>query len=232
MTSAALAVTIAAWKSRQARWPFLAISIVFIYTTVLNIYERPEGLKIACFFIASMVVTSLASRALRSTELRITGIHLDASAEALLSEDEDKVIHLVARKPGDDSAEALDQADQEIRSSHNLPADERIYFFEVEPTDASAFEETLKVRGERLGGHAILRAQSPVVANAIAALLIHLERSTGKVPHGYFKWTEGNPIGNLLEFLFLGRGDVAPVAHEVLRRAIPDPRRRPCIHVI
>lgn len=231
MTSAALAVMIAAWKS-QARWPFLAISIVFVYTTVLNIYERPEGLKIACFFIASIVVTSLVSRALRSTELRITGIHLDSSANALLSEDEDKVIHLVARKPGDDSVEALDRADREIRSSHNLPADERIYFFEVEPTDASTFEETLKVRGERLGEHAILRAQSPVVANAIAALLIHLERSTGKVPHGYFKWTEGNPIGNLLEFLFLGRGDVAPVAHEVLRRAIPDPRRRPCIHVI
>ena len=231
ITSAALAVTIAAWKSR-ARWPFLVISIVFIYTTVLNVYERPEGLKIACFFIAAMVTTSIISRAMRSTELRICGIHLDASAEALLNEDEDRIIHLVARKPGDDRTEALDEADQEIRSSHNLLPDERIYFFEVENTDASTFEETLQVRGERCGEHAVLRAESPVVPNAIAALLIYLEQSTGKVPHGYFRWTEGNPITNLLEFLFLGRGDVAPIAHEVLRRAIPDPRHRPCIHVI
>lgn len=231
ITSAALAVTIAAWKSR-ARWPLLVISIVFIYTTVLNVYERPEGLKIACIFIAAMVTTSIISRAMRSTELRICGIHLDASAEALLNEDEDRIIHLVARKPGDDRTEALDEADQEIRSSHNLRPDERIYFFEVENTDASTFEETLQVRGERCGEHAVLRAESPVVANAIAALLIYLEQSTGKVPHGYFRWTEGNPITNLLEFLFLGKGDVAPIAHEVLRRAIPDPRHRPCIHVI
>jgi hypothetical protein len=231
ITSAALAVTIAAWK-RQARWPFLLISVVFIYTTVLNVYERPEGLKIGCFFIAVMVATSVVSRAMRSTELRICGIQLDATAETLLGEDEDGVIHLVARKPGDDSAEALDQADRDIRSAHNLPANEHIYFFEVERTDASTFEETIQVRGERLGEHAILRAQSPVVANSIAALLIHLEQSTGKVPHGYFRWTEHNPIANLFQFLFFGKGDVAPIAHEVLRRAIPDPRRRPCIHVM
>ena len=231
ITSAALAVTIAAWDSR-ARLPFILISIVFIYTTVLNVYERPEGIKIACFFIAAMVTTSIISRAMRSTELRICGIHLDASAEALLNEDEDRIIHLVARKPGDDRTESLDEADQEIRSSHNLPPDERIYFFEVEHTDASTFEETLQVRGERCGEHAVLRAESPVVANAIAALLIYLEQSTGKVPHGYFRWTEGNPIANLFEFLFFGKGDVAPIAHEVLRRAIPDPRHRPCIHVI
>jgi hypothetical protein len=231
ITSAALAVTMAAWKS-QARWPFLLISVVFIYTTVLNVYERPEGLKIGCFFIAVMVATSVVSRAMRSTELRICGIQLDATAETLLGEDEDGVIHLVARKPGDDSAEALDQADRDIRSAHNLPANEHIYFFEVERTDASTFEETIQVRGERLGEHAILRAQSPVVANSIAALLIHLEQSTGKVPHGYFRWTEHNPIANLFQFLFFGKGDVAPIAHEVLRRAIPDPRRRPCIHVM
>ena len=54
-----------------------------------------------------------------------------------------------------------------------------------------------------------------MVANAIAALLIQLEKTTGKVPHGYFKWTEGNPMGNLLYFLFLGEGDVAPITHEV-----------------
>jgi hypothetical protein len=230
ITSAALAVTVAAWRN-HARWPFLFISLIFIYTTVLNVYERPEGIKIASFFIGVMVILSLTSRAMRSTELRITGVHLDASAQALLAEDEDQVIHIVARKPSGDSEEALDRADREIRRAHNLPVGEPVYFFEVERSDASSFEETLQVRGERIGKHCVLRARSPVVANAIAALLIYLEKQTGRLPHAYFTWTEGNPVGNLFRFIFLGEGDVPPIAHEVLRRAIPDPQRRPFVHI-
>ena len=230
MTSAAFAVTVAAWNNR-ARWPFLLISFIFTYTTVLNIYERPEGIKIASFFIATIVMTSLVSRAMRSTELRITWVHLDAGAEALLAEDEDQEIHIIARKPSDDREENLDRADLDIRSAHHLPDSERVYFFEVERSDASSFEETLQVHGERVGKHTVLRARSPVIANSIAALLIYLKERTGKLPHAYFTWTEGNPVGNLFRFIFLGEGDVAPITHEVLRRAIPDPHDRPFVHI-
>jgi hypothetical protein len=97
--------------------------------------------------------------------------------------------------------------------------------------DASQFTDNLRVTGHLLGRHAVLQAQSPVVANAIAALLIELEKLTGRLPHAYFTWTEGNPVGNLLRFLILGEGDVAPIAHEVLRRAVPDRKHRPVIHV-
>ena len=40
----------------------------------MNIYERPEGLKISCIFIAAILLVSFVSRATRSTELRITGV--------------------------------------------------------------------------------------------------------------------------------------------------------------
>lgn len=53
-----------------------------------------------------------------------------------------------------------------------------------------------------------------------AALLIDLEKRTGKVPHAYFKWHDGNPIVNLFAFLFFGEGGPAPLTHEVLRRAL------------
>jgi hypothetical protein len=230
MTSAAIAVWLTVPKG-WLRLPYFCIALIFVYTTALNVYERPEGIKIASFFIVAMIATSLVSRAMRSTELRIHTVHLDEKARELLAEDEDQVIHLVARKPRSESAEDLDRADQMVRYCHNLSSEERVYFFEVSPGDASAFECTLNVTGQRVGKHAVLQASSPVVANSIAAILIYLERDTGKVPHAYFSWTEGNPIGNLFRFLFLGAGDAAPLVHEVLRRAIPNAKHRPVVHV-
>lgn len=230
MTSAAIAVTLTVWKS-WARLPFFLIALVFIYTTALNIYERPEGLKIASFFILAIIVTSLISRAMRSTELRIETVHFDNEAQKLLAEDEDGVIHLVARKPRKETPEDLDRVEKAVRAAHGLAPDERIYFLEIEPGDASTFESTLAITGCRVGKHSVLCGASPVVANAIAAVLIQLESQTGKVPHAYFNWTEGNPVGNLFKFLFLGSGDAAPLVHEVLRRAIPDMKHRPIVHV-
>jgi hypothetical protein len=230
ITSAAFAVTIAVWD-KALRWPFLSISLVFVYTTALNIYERPEGIKIASFFIASMVATSLLSRALRSTELRIGAIEWDQQALALLADDEDGIVRLVARKPGDESRYGLDEADRMCRYGHGIGPGEKLYFLEVERGDASEFSETLRVTGEIVGGYGVFRTRSSVIANAMAAILIDVEKRTGKLPHCYFNWHEGNPVGNVFRFLFLGEGDVAPIAHEVLRRAIPDTKHRPVIHV-
>jgi hypothetical protein len=230
ITSAAFAVTVSVWETRL-RWLYLLISFVFVYTTVLNVHQRPEGLKISSFFILAIVTTSLISRAVRSTELRITGVHMDESAQSLLEENRGQVIRLIPRKPGFETEEALDELEAEIRDSHRLNDDDQVIFFEIERGDTSDFEDILRVTGHRLGRHCILYAKSPVVANAIAATLIYLEHTTGQIPHAYFSWTEGNPIGNLFQFLFFGGGDAAPLTHEVLRRAIPDPRHRPVIHV-
>jgi hypothetical protein len=230
ITSASVAVTITVWEKRL-KWPFIFISAVFVYTTGLNIYERPEGIKIASIFIGCMIATSLTSRALRSTELRIKRITLDDQAKELLADDIDQTIRLIARRPRPETAEDLDMIDRIVRDAHNLSDDEKLYFFEIQRGDASEFEDNLHVTGARVGNHAVLRARSPVVANSMAAMLIYLEQTTGHVPHAYFAWNEGNPIGNLIRFLFLGEGDTAPLTHEVLRRAIPDIKRRPVVHV-
>ena len=48
-----------------------AIAVVFVYTTVVNVIERPDGVKIAAFFIGTIVVVSLISRVWRVTELAL-----------------------------------------------------------------------------------------------------------------------------------------------------------------
>ncbi|MEG9435035.1 amino acid transporter [Edaphobacter sp. HDX4] len=235
ITSAGVAVTIYLWRTGSIRYAFLFITAIFTYTTLLNIYERPEGLKISSMFIVAIIASSLLSRALRSTELRILKVELSKEASALLSEDEDQLIRVVAHspKPGEiqNQINELDSIDAFVRGRYGLTSEECIYFLEVKRTDASDFQHTLCVEGCRVGKNRLLCVQSPVVANSIAALLIELENHTGKLPHVYFKWKEGNPVANIFRFIFLGEGDTAPLTHEVLRRAIKDPKHRPVVHV-
>jgi hypothetical protein len=113
---------------------------------------------------------------------------------------------------------------------HSSRADQQL-FLEVDVEDASEFEDVLEAEGVEIGGHKVLRVVSSAVPNAIAALLLHLRDTTGKTPHCYFGWTEGNPIVYLFRFLLFGEGDTAPVTHEVLREAQKNSERRPVIHV-
>jgi len=230
MTSAACAVTLSVWNTR-ARFPFLLVALIFVYTTIMNILERPEGLKISSFFIVTILFVSFVSRATRSTELRITGIELTPDAADILRAVGNQTVRFVPRRPRPRTREDFQRIDELLRTKHGLPAHEKIVFVEVERTDASEFTEHLTVQGKRVSNHCILCARSPMVANSLAALLIHAGKMTGSVPHIYFKWKEGNPVANMFRFLFLGEGDEAPLTHEVLRKAIPDVDRRPIVHV-
>jgi hypothetical protein len=232
MSSAAMAVAINAWR-QVARWvPFFAIAAVFFYTTVTNMVERPEGLKIASLFILGIVSSSLVSRALRSTELRVQGFVLDDEAAKFIDDaDRSGAIRIIANRPDDGSIREYEEKVREARNSHHLALDDSVLFLEVRPGDASQFTEVLKVEGVQVGPYRVLRCQSPAIPNAIAALLLHIRDRTGRVPHAYFGWTEGNPITYVLKFLALGEGDTAPVMREVLRKSERDPLRRPRVHL-
>jgi prepilin signal peptidase PulO-like enzyme (type II secretory pathway) len=231
MTSAAVAATLHVRRDATKRTAFGLITLVFLYTTVLNIYERPEGIKIASWFIATIIVTSLISRVLRSTELRVHDVSADGLAQKFLQEAGEAPVRILAIRPGDGRREAYENKMREARESHHLPDSPGVLFLEISPGDVSDFTGTLEVRGADVGGYHVLRATSPAIPNAIAALLLHIRDQTGRLPHAYFGWTEGNPIVYLLKFLAFGEGDTAPVTREVLRQSEPNPLRRPRIHV-
>jgi hypothetical protein len=233
ITSAAIAVTLAAHQAGQRRLTvaFSVIAAIFVYTTAVNVVERPDGVKIAVCFIAAIVLVSLVSRLTRSLEVRVTEVRLDPKAELFVRDCSRRKIRLVANQPDAlDAAEYLEKLRQ-IQADNDLPDDDMI-FVEVTLTDPSDFETALDVRGEIVHErYRVLRMNSSSVPNALAALLLHVRDETKRVPHIYFEWTEGNPLLNLLRFVFTGAGEVAPVTREVLREAEPDRKRRPRVHV-
>lgn len=232
MTSASFAVTLLLWKrGGWHRIAFLLITLVFVYTTLDNIHERPDGVKIASIFIATIVVTSFVSRIVRSTELRITKVTLDDAARHFIEEAKSGVVRIVTNRPDRGIEAEYRRKEKDARQDHHIPPGEPIIILEVQPGDASEFTDELEVSGFRVGPYRILRCESPAVPNAIAALLLHIRDLTGKLPHVYFGWTEGNPIAYVLKFIAFGEGDTAPVTREVLRQTIDDPALRPRVHV-
>jgi hypothetical protein len=229
MTSAAVAVMVAQPLSRAR---FLPITLIFIYTTVANVYERPEGIKIATWFIVAIIASSLISRVMRSTEIRLEGIDYDAGAMKFIAEAERRrSLRIIANRPDTGQRDEYARKLEEATRSHHLPEDEVVLFLEVRPGDASEFANVLHVSGTNVGPFRVLRCTSPAIPNAIAGLLLDLRDRTDCIPHAYFGWTEGNPMVYLLKFLALGVGDTAPVCREVLRQAEPVPDRRPRIHL-
>jgi hypothetical protein len=226
-----VAVTLSSWKKGPIRYAYLLIAVVFAYTTILNIIERPEGMKVAAFFIISIIVVSFASRAWRATELRVDKIELQDSALNFIEDAKGGVIRIIANRPDKGDLDEYRLKEKQERWNNHIPANEPVLFFEVRPSDASDFSKVLYVRGVQVGPYRVLRAKSPAVPNALASFLLYVRDHTGQLPHIYFGWTEGNPLTYVLKYIFFGEGDTAPVTHEILRQAEPDPSRRPAVHV-
>jgi hypothetical protein len=233
MTSAAFAVTLSTMRRRFTRSSLLfsMITLILGYTLIMNVIERPDGVKIASTFIAAIVMTSLFSRVWRSTEIRTEQISFDPTAQQFIDDLSGQTIQLIAHRKryGDKGEYALKE--KEMREDHYIPDADPIVFIEVMISDASEFSGAIAVEGVMVDDYRILRTRSAAVPNAIAAILLSIRNETGAIPHAYFGWAEGNPIQYLLRFLLFGEGDTAVVTREVLRRAESNPDNRPSIHV-
>ena len=233
-TSAAFAVVIRVWKESQAkRVGFTAILVVFVYTTIANVIERPEGLQIASLFILAIVSSSLISRVLRSLEIRTVGVRLDEQSQRFIDDimQTSGGICLLAHRPDGSSKYAEKEA--ETRKIHKLTEEEASFIFlEMTLSDPSEFEEEcLQVTGHEADGFRILRCRSTAIPNAVAAILLHIRDTTKTIPHAYFGWTEGHPVGYIFKYIFFGEGETAPVTREILRKMEHDPLKRPIVIV-
>lgn len=234
ITSAAMAVAISAWRKGQKSrvLGFGIVSVIFVYTTIDNIIEKPAGLHLAILFVLAIVVVSFASRLHRAFELRAIEITFDEKAgkmiDDLAARGEIRIVthDIDQREPEEYAEKELDQR----RESH-IPDEDPILFLEVIVRDPSEFSTNLLVTEVDVDEYHILSVEASAVPNSIAAILLAIRDRTGVIPHVYFEWTEGNPLTNLVRYLFFGEGEVAPVTREILRRAVPRRSQRPHVHV-
>jgi hypothetical protein len=208
----------------------LAFAITAIFRA--DVEAQPDGIKIASFFIAAIVIVSLISRALRSTELRTSAVEFDETAERWIAEASPRgTMRFIANHPDERNTREYLLKERGERQASHIPLGDPVVFLEVTVRDASEFTAPVRVSGEEIGGFRVLRAEGTAVPNTLAAVLLAIRDRMRKPPHAYFGWAEGNPLKYLARFIFFGEGDIAPTTREILRKAEPNPAQRPVVHV-
>lgn len=215
------------WLTRVP-WSFVVIAAVFAYTTVAIVIEKPDGIKIASCFIAAVLVSSMVSRMMRSTELRFSGF-VFADDQSRFLWDSMKHIEfpiLVPHRPG---RRPLDSKEEDIRRVHRLSADVPIVYIEASVGDPSEFMHFPRMRVLESHGRFVLRVTRCVsIAHVIAAISLELSK-VGKPPEIHFGWSDENPLAANLRFVLFGEGNVPWMVRELIRKAEPDDARRPRI---
>lgn len=218
-----------AWYRRIA-WHYLAITVLFLYTMSANMFERPDGIKIASCFIVAIVVSSLLSRVQRSKEHRFQGF-VFADPESRFLWDSLKHLEfpvLVPHRPG---RRELEIKESSIRERHRLGPEVPIVFIEVELGDTSEFEHQPVLSVENVGERFVIHVTGAAsIAHVVASVACELS-AVGKPPEIHFGWSDESPLSASASFFLFGEGNVPWIVRELIRKAIPDSDRQPRVIV-
>jgi hypothetical protein len=219
--SAAIAVTLAFWNEAHehgaapARLKLLSLifgvlSLIFAFTLIDNVIERPDGVIIAAFFIVAILILSAISRAHRSTEFRVTELHFEnENSMALWHAIIGKKVHLIPLK--NVSKKALAEKAKEIR--HYYQIQESVAFINVKLLDnRSEFLAPLRIRvKEHKEGYVIEIFGAIAIANSIAYISELID------PISIFLGlTRQNLMVQSLRFLFWGEGETGLMVYKIL----------------
>jgi len=206
---------------------FGLITLVFVYTTIANIMERPDGIIIASIFIGCVLALSLVSRFWRAEELRLKEFRFADDAARMLWTDiclDGTFQVLVPHRPGQRS---LAEKEAEIRRKHRIPPGVPIVFLEVHYGDTSEFENAPIIGVRQEGDFFVITAHDCVsVSHTIAQLAMEMTKN-GSPLDIVFGWSKGNRLNLALDFLLFGRGDVPNRVVDLLDDAIADHDKRP-----
>ena len=237
LTSAALAAVLdlatrlrGSWLRWPALLPFALISGFFLFMAGLTVFINSSGLAIALAFIVLVLATGFVSRWLRSTELRFEGFTF-ADDKTKARWEEICQLEFQVLVPHRPNGLSLAEKEREIRRQHRLGAEVPIIFIEVQLGDPSDFFNRPTMKIDMENGREIVRvSRCASVAHVLAAIGLAF-REVGRPPEIHFGWSDESPIAANLSFLFYGEGNVPWMVHALLRKAEPDPSRRPRVVV-
>ncbi len=231
MTSASFASAISLWieHARLSSIYCWGIVVVFIYTTIVNIFERRDGIIIASFFIMFILVVSAISRYMRSTELRVEGhTFCDDDSERLWAE----IVHQKVNLVPVSSLEAAVRVSyaKQIQRYYKLRG--AIAFVHVRLLDnRSEFLSPIEVSVRKEQDEYLIEAsQATARANAIAYLseLIH--------PYAVFlRLTRQNQMRQSFRYLLFGEGETGLMVYSIMQHYWEMTRseeERPCIFLM
>jgi hypothetical protein len=213
------------------RIAFGLITLVFIYTTLANMIERPDGIIIASIFIGCVMAISFTSRFFRSDELRLKEFRFADPADRMLWTDiivEGAFRVLVPHRPG---SRSLAEKEAEIRRKHRIPETVPIVFLEVHYGDVSEFQNAPIISARQEGTRFIIVARDVVsVSHTIAQVAMEMTKG-GAMLDIIFGWSKGGSLKLALDYVLFGQGDVPNRVVDLLDKAIADPALRPTVIV-
>jgi hypothetical protein len=204
---------------------------VFIYTTIANIVERPEGIVIASIFIAAVLAISLVSRAWRSGELRWKTFRFADAADRMLWTDITSDLPFRVLVPHRPDHRTLAEKEREIRRKHRIDQRVRLVFLEVHRGDVSRFESEPVLSVAEAEGRFVITARDCVsVSHTIAQVALELAAG-GRPLDVVFGFAKGSPLRLAVDFVLFGSGDIPARVVDLFEQAVPDPAARPTVIV-
>jgi hypothetical protein len=235
LTGAAAAATIDVVRSlgrsllRTFRLAHSAGAAVFFLTmTGLTVLINQSGLTIALSFVVAILLSSIVSRWIRSTELRFEGFDfVDEATHRRWRElccSGPKV--LAPHRPG---LIPLAERSRALQRDYRLETGTQVIFIEAELGDPSNFYQKPLMKIETEEGLEVIRVSQCVsVSHVLAAICLELCRE-GAPPEIIFGWSHETPLAANLNFLLLGEGNIPWMVKELVRKAMHDNPRQPRI---
>ena len=212
MLSAAVASALALWKERRETFSIYCwlVAIIFLYTLIDNVKERPDGLIIGSIFILLILIVSAISRYHRATELRVTSYtFINEESGLLWHEMEGKKVNLVPL--GHTDAESCLRKETHIRQFYTVGGP--LAFMNVELLDnRSEFSSTIKIEVIRAGANYEIKIDhAAAIANTIAYTSELLD------PISIFlSLTRRNLMQQSIRYLTFGEGETGLMVYSIL----------------
>lgn len=218
--SASVASALSLWQEARTGQPtgskakalYCAMcAVVFAYTLIVNVKERPDGIIIATIFITLLIATSIASRYHRSTELRVQECTFkDEHSEQLWKQLTEGATNVVPIATLD--AEYVDHLREAVRTFYNVTGP--LTFVHVEMLDdCSEFYERLRVAVAREKEDYLVTVSG---ANVIANTLVYISLGLKARAVLMHLAEQRYPLNQAMKYILFGTGEVGLMVYEIL----------------